>query len=80
VTTLQPHQQRMLDERQELAERVEKLDAFHRSPAFKELSIDERCDMREQYIYMLNYLFVLNRRIARWNAGTLASAWGGVAA
>jgi hypothetical protein len=69
AATLVPHQQRVLEETKQLAERAEKLEAFLSSLAFKELATDERCDLREQHLYMLHYLTVLRRRIGRWEEG-----------
>lgn len=78
---IQPHQQRVIDERAELAEqhtalddkRV-KLEAFiQSSDVYKELEADEQNDLTEQYHAMtakhfatVAYLAALDRRISKF--------------
>ena len=60
---LQPHQQRVIDERTELDERIAKLGAFINSPIFASLPEDERERLVEQRGHMHAYSDVLRRRI-----------------
>lgn len=68
TTDIQPHQQRMLDEVQELNGRIAKLGAFMCTPVFANLAIDERLDMLSQLGAMADYSAALARRIARFLA------------
>jgi hypothetical protein len=64
--TLQPHQQRVIAERGELAERLDKLNAFIGGELWLKLPEDERDLLVEQRGYMTAYLGVLQRRSARF--------------
>lgn len=55
---------RLRNERDELAERVEKLGAFIQSEAFSDLPSNAQKDLKIQYETMQPYLNVLNKRIA----------------
>ena len=61
---LQPHQQRVVDEKTELDERLTKLIAFFNSPIFAGLQEDEQGRMKRQADHMTNYSVVLGERIA----------------
>ena len=68
-----PHQQRVIDERDQLAERLAKLQAFIEAEPkdgavslFGSLDDSERLDMRQQQFHMASYLACLNSRIARF--------------
>lgn len=63
VTTLAPHQQRVVDERGELADRLDKLLAFLKTPIFASLDVDERVRMRTQVHHMICLHAVLTERI-----------------
>ena len=63
MTTLAPHQQRVVTERDELAERLAKLMAFLQAPVFAGLDAAERVRMRSQAHHMNGYLAMLNERI-----------------
>lgn len=63
---LQPHEERVLAERGELAERVEKLHAFIESAAWHRLPESDRDLLVEQRNHMTAYLGVLQRRAARF--------------
>lgn len=64
---LQPHQQRVVDEKNELADKVTKLAAFILdNPIFTTLEASEQKDMHIQLFCMENYLNVLERRINRF--------------
>lgn len=64
--TIQPHQQRVLEERAQLYERVTKLDAFHDSPKFSTLPVEERALLFEQRAHMGLYLAALDARLRLW--------------
>lgn len=62
-----PHQQRVIDEAQELNEKLVKLmDFINKSDIYKSLSIDDARLLNEQYYYMQNYFRVLNTRISQF--------------
>jgi hypothetical protein len=69
-TALPPHIQRVVAERDELAEREAKLRAFFATPTFAGLDPAEQEDMRDQADVMAKYGAVLGRRLIR--AGVLA--------
>lgn len=64
TSTLQPHQQRVVDEKRDLDERATKLDAFFATPIFTGLDTSEQGRLREQLGYMRNYSDILGERIA----------------
>ena len=68
MTTLAPHQQRVVDERAELADRLARLHDFLRTPAFSALAVAERLRLRNQAHFMTGYLDVLAERIAAFSA------------
>jgi hypothetical protein len=62
-----PHQQRVVDEANELREKFLKLDAFILdNPIYKELEKEEQKDLKLQRTYMELYLLTLERRISRF--------------
>lgn len=62
---MQPHQQRVVDEKAELDDRMTKLDAFiAQNPMFLKLDVDEQKRLTRQYRYMRDYSFVLGERIS----------------
>lgn len=64
ASTLPPHQQRVLDEKQELDERLEKLLAFHSTPIFHGLPESEQIRLERQAVAMRTYSEILGERIA----------------
>jgi hypothetical protein len=64
---LQPHQERVLAERDQLSERLEKLLAFFNSEIFSQVDWLEQSRMKRQAIHMERYLNVLNERIQAFN-------------
>lgn len=64
---LKPHQQRVVDEKAELDERLQKLDAFTRTPTFDRLDGNERSLMLSQAEAMLRYSKILGARIEAFN-------------
>lgn len=66
ATSVPPHVQRMMVKRDELKDKVLKLDKFiDTNPIFATLSEEERKDMKIQLTSMIAYLDCLERRIAR---------------
>lgn len=66
ATSVPPHVQRMMVERDELKDKVLKLDKFiGTNPIFVTLSEEERRDMKNQLTSMIVYLDCLEKRIAR---------------
>ena len=61
---MEPHQQRVVDEKTELDERLTKLIAFFNSQIFSGLPTDEQDRMKRQADHMTNYSVVLGERIA----------------
>lgn len=64
MTTLQPHQQRVVAERDELVDRLNRLAAFMQSPAFDGVDIAEQSRLQQQRHIMGQLAAVLNARIA----------------
>ena len=62
---MQPHQQRVVDEKKELDEKLDKLKAFiETNPTFKSLLADERGRLGRQFDVMAEYSSILSQRIA----------------
>ena len=64
--TLQPYQQRVVDEKKELDEKLAKLDKFTRADNFESIvrDFDECTRLRDQVDYMFGYSKILGERIA----------------
>lgn len=64
---MQPHEQRVLDEKQALDEKLEKLVQFISvSPVFASLDSTDQSLLRDQRIAMADYSLALSRRIERF--------------
>lgn len=64
---MQPHQERVVAESNELRDRLMKLTAFiSGSEVFKALASEDQHLLREQRDHMADYLDVLGKRIARF--------------
>ena len=61
--SLAPHQQRVVEERDQLAERIEKLAAFTEGPLFQTLCEAEQRRLLSQAVAMDEYVAILNERI-----------------
>lgn len=61
---LQPHQQRVVTEKEELSEKLTNLLAFFQTPIFSGLSEAEQSRLRNQARFMDGYAAVLEERIA----------------
>jgi hypothetical protein len=60
---MQPHQERLIVERDELSEKLNKLRTFNNSDFYSTLPQDERGRLTRQYMAMSTYLQILNSRI-----------------
>jgi hypothetical protein len=65
---MQPHQQRVVDEKTELDEKLKKLDAFGRTELFASLPADEQGRLNRQHSVMEKYSAILGERIAAFPA------------
>jgi hypothetical protein len=61
---IEPYQQRVIDEKRELDEKITKLDAFLNTATFDALDDAEQNRMNCQEDYMISYSRVLGERIA----------------
>lgn len=62
---MENYEKRMLDEYNDLVEKVDKLYVFTKSDTFKELEKDEKYDLSAQYIAMKDYEGHLLKRLKR---------------
>lgn len=69
MTEVVPHVQRMIEEGEQLADRVEKLGKFLVGPIYSTLPEEEQTLMSAQCGAMTAYLQVLTLRIARATGG-----------
>jgi hypothetical protein len=63
---MQPHQERVVTERQELATKADKLTEFLKGPIFQKLPSDEQERLTRQLSIMQQYLGVLAERIVHF--------------
>ena len=64
---LQPHQQRVVEEKKELDSKIKSLQNFiEMNDTFKAFIEEEKNDMREQLKFMQFYSLTLHRRINRF--------------
>ena len=63
---LQPHQERVVTEKKELDEKLEKLQSFFKSPTFFNVHSAEQSRLRIQYSIMEAYSTVLGERISQF--------------
>jgi hypothetical protein len=61
---MQPHQERVVTEKQELDTKLEKLSAFIETETFQGLPSDEKDRLQRQHMHMDHYSTVLGERIA----------------
>jgi hypothetical protein len=66
---MEPWQERVITEKQELDEKMAKLDAFRRSDEFIRLLREDQELLNDQHTVMEQYSDVLGRRIARFPRG-----------
>lgn len=63
-----PHQQRVIDEKRELDDKIEKLSAFFGTPLFGKLDAAEQQRLNAQGLAMTTYSVILDERIAAFTA------------
>ena len=63
MSTLAPHQQRVVTEKAELDDKLQKLMAFFSPPIYAGLSEAERSRLRSQSFFMVGYSAMLGERI-----------------
>jgi hypothetical protein len=68
ASTLPPHQQRVVDERDELDSKAAKLNSFFETPIFDGLDAAEQGRLRTQLVAMETYSDILRERIAAFSA------------
>jgi len=66
---LQPHQQRVVEEEAELAERLKKLSLFFTTEVYAKLAVEEQLRLRRQQSAMAEYLAILQDRIVAFHRG-----------
>lgn len=59
-----PHQLRVIQERKDLGDKLDKLRAFIGQDLFKTLPVDEQDRLKQQFDFMNSYYGILNKRIA----------------
>jgi len=64
---MEPWQERLLTERDELSRKIVLLDEFTKTDKYFALPSLEKIDLLTQSIYMKKYLEILNRRIRRFS-------------
>lgn len=60
---LQPHQLRVIEERDALKVKVDALEKFLHSPVFRGVDFDEQVRLMFQHLFMSQYHMVLGERI-----------------
>lgn len=63
----QPHEQRVVEEKSQLDEKIKKLSDFFAGPVYPTLPNDDRILLIEQRTQMMEYSNTLMKRIARFN-------------
>ncbi len=63
MSALQPHQQRVVDECNELTIKTAKLGMFFGSPSFKTIDAAEQARLNKQWLIMQQLIDVLQERI-----------------
>lgn len=65
---MQPYQQRVVDERAELEDKISKLAAFRKTDLHKSLDAVDRELLKQQFRAMMRYSNILGERIVRFGA------------
>jgi len=66
--SLLPYQERVIEEKRELDEKLDRLRVYMGSPAFTSVPTDEQARMGEQASFMAGYSRVLGARIAAFKS------------
>lgn len=61
---MQPHQERVVNEKAELDEKLDKLEAFFITPLFIGIDFEERYRLQRQAEVMTEYSIILGERIS----------------
>ena len=69
MTNLPPFIQRLIEEKDQLFDRVTKLRAFTDTDGFKKLDVTDQCVLHEQLNHMNIYLSILVRRLDKLLSG-----------
>lgn len=64
---MQPYQERVVQEKKELDEKIGKLDMFRYGSVYLTLSEEERLRLTRQFVHMKDYSDVLGERIAAFS-------------
>ena len=64
MSSLLPHQQRVVDELADLSEKLDKLTAFFKTEIFKGMRLAERSLLLRQHNAMFQYVEILKERIS----------------
>lgn len=67
MLNIQPHQERMLVERDELGKKLKGLSDYLGSDSFYKLGSDDQCLLRMQHSAMLQYHAILHQRILKFS-------------
>ena len=70
--SLLPHQQRVVEEEAELADRLKKLGLFFTTEIYATLEVEEQLRLRRQQSAMADYLAILQDRIVAFHRGDKA--------
>lgn len=65
---LQPHQQRVAEEKVDLDIKINKLDIFIHGPIYPTLEQTERLRLTRQFVYMKEYSNILTERITAFRS------------
>jgi hypothetical protein len=65
---MEPYQERVVQERNDLNDKFTKLGAFTTTPQFRHLPMDEQDRMFRQHSIMQEYLNILDARINAWSS------------
>jgi len=69
---MQDWQQRLVEEYEQLKGRTEKLEAFRHADGWAELDIIDQTLLENQYLFMVGYGNILEKRIERFEGGSNA--------
>lgn len=67
-TAIEPHQARVIEERDALKDKIDKLEKFLASPMCGELDFNEQMQLHFQFLFMSQYHMVLCERIGAFTA------------
>jgi len=68
---IEPHQVRVMEERNHLMDKLQRLNSFVDSSTFHCLPFNEKDVLQRQRVAMAQYLSLLNERIGSWTTSTV---------